>query len=203
MKVAVIGASGRAGSRIQAELVSRGHAGTGIARHPEQIATAPGVTAVKGDVFDQAGLAEILRGHDAVVSAVHFLQSDPAVLIGAVRASGVKRYVVVGGAGSLLVAPGLRLVDTPQFPAEYLAEATKGAAFLETLRTVDDLEWTFISPAALIDFGQRTGSYRKGGDQLLVDAAGNSTISFEDYAVALVDELEQPAHVRQRFTVAY
>src|SRR5947209_14651808 len=114
MKVAVIGASGQAGSRITAELSRRGHTITGIARDPSKIAALPGVTTKAGDAYDKAGLARLLAGHDAVVSSVHFSASDPDILIGAVRASGVKRYFIVGGAGSLEVAPGVRLIDTPE-----------------------------------------------------------------------------------------
>lgn len=200
--IALIGASGNAGSRILKELSDRGHRVTGIARNPGNIAALPGVTAVAGDVFEPRGLAALLRGHDAVVSAVHFTASDPQLLLEAVRASGVRRYLVVGGAGSLEVAPGRRLIDAPEFPEAYKNEASKGAAFLELLKTVDDLDWTFLSPSALFQPGERTGVFRLGRDSLLTNEAGSS-ISFEDYAVALVDEIEQPAHVRQRFTVGY
>ena len=202
-KVALIGASGGAGSRILRELSDRGHTVTGIARNPEKIAALPGVTARKGDLFDKQGLVDLIRGHDVVISAVHFLDSDADTLIAAVRAAGVKRYLVVGGAGSLEVAPGKRLVDTPEFPAIYKDEARKGGVFLDLLRREKDLDWTFLSPSALIDFGARTGQFRIGKDQLLVDAKGDSKISFEDFAVAAVDELEQPKHSRQRFTVGY
>jgi uncharacterized protein len=202
MKVALIGASGQAGSRILAELVRRGHAVTAIARHPEKIAAGPGVATSKGDVFDNDGLVALLKGHDVVISAVHFTASDPEILIEAVRASGAKRYVVVGGAGSLEVAPGVTLVSTPQFPAIYKAEATKGGEFLALLRQEKSLDWTFLSPSALFVAGERTGKFRLGKDQLLTNDKGSS-ISFEDYAIALVDELEKPAHSRQRFTVGY
>lgn len=202
MKIAVIGASGRGGSRIVEELARRGHQVTAIARNPEKIAAHANVTAKKGD-FYEAGFPDLLKGHDAVVSAVHFTASDPKTLIEAVRKAGVKRYAVMGGAGSLEVAPGIRLVDTPQFPDAYKAEALKGSEFLDALRQEQNINWVFLSPAALIDFGQRTGKFRLGKDQLLVDDQGNSTISFEDYAVAMVDELEQRKHSRERFTVAY
>jgi putative NADH-flavin reductase len=202
MHVALIGASGAAGSRILAELVQRGHRVTAIARNPGRIAALAGVAARKGDVFDQQGLAGLLKGHDAVISAVHFTASDPQKLIEAVRAAGVKRYLVVGGAGSLEVAPGLRLIDTPDFPAAYKPEAAAGAVFLDRLREEKELDWTFLSPSALFVPGERTGRFRLGGDQLLTNAQGSS-ISFEDYAIALVDELENPAHSRQRFTVGY
>ena len=202
MKIALIGASGQAGSRILKELSDRGHTVTAIARNPEKIAKLPGVTATKGDAFDKDGLAALIKGHDAVVSAVHFTASDPDTLIAAARAAGVKRYLVVGGAGSLEVAPGKRLVDTPEFPAIYKAEAQQGADFLDTLRTVGDLDWTFLSPSALFTAGERTGTFRLGQDALLSSDKGSS-ISFEDYAIVMADEIEAPKHVRQRFTVGY
>jgi putative NADH-flavin reductase len=202
MKVAVIGASGRGGSRIVAELVRRGHQVTAIARNPEKVEAHAQVTPKKGDLYDP-GISALLAGHDAVVSAVHFLDSDPDTLIEAVRASGVKRYFVMGGAGSLEVAPGVKLIDTPEFPAIYKDEAAKGGVFLDRLRREKDIDWTFLSPPALIDFGERTGKFRIGKDQLLVDGKGDSKISFEDFAIAAVDELEKPKHSRQRFTVGY
>jgi putative NADH-flavin reductase len=200
--VALIGASGNAGSRILKELSDRGHHVTAIARHPEKILKLPHVTAVRGDTADRSDLAKALRGHDAVVSSVHFQDFDPTDLLEAVRASGVKRYISVGGAGSLEVAPGQLLVEQPDFPAAYKAEATRGLTYLQRLREVKDLDWTFISPSAMFEPGERTGKFRLGGDQLLSNSDGSS-ISFEDYAVALVDELENPQHVRQRFTVGY
>jgi putative NADH-flavin reductase len=203
MKIAVIGASGNAGSRITKELAGRGHAVTAIARKPEKIATQQNVTAKAGDVMDQAALAQLLAGHDVAISSVHFLDSDPAKLIGAAKASGVGRYLVVGGAGSLEVAPGVRLVTTPNFPAQYKAEAEKGGAFLDLLRQEKDLNWTFLSPSALFVPGERTGKFRLGKDQLLTAADGKSWISFEDFAVALADEIERPAHIKSRFTVGY
>jgi putative NADH-flavin reductase len=203
MKIAVIGASGNAGSRISSELARRGHSVTAIARHPEKIAAQANVTATRRDVMDQAGLARLLAGHDVAISSVHFLASDPAKLIGAAKESKVGRYLVVGGAGSLEVAPGVRLVTTPGFPVAYKAEAEKGAAFLDLLRAETELNWTFLSPSALFTAGERTGKFRLGNDQLLTSADGKSSISFEDFAVALADEIERPAHIRQRFTVGY
>ncbi|WP_375313733.1 NAD(P)-dependent oxidoreductase [Bradyrhizobium sp. A5] len=203
MKIAVAGASGRAGSEITKELARRGHTVTAVARNPEKIAALSNVTSTKGDVLDQAGLAKLWAGHDAAVSSVHFLASDPLRLIGAAKESKVGRYLVVGGAGSLEVAPGVKLVTTPGFPAEYKAEAEKGGAFLDLLRQEKDLNWTFISPPALFIEGERTGKFRLGTDQLLADASGKSWISFADYAIALADEIERPAHARQRFTVGY
>ena len=203
MKIAVIGASGNAGSRISAELARRGHSVTAIARNPEKIAAQANVTPTRGDVMDQAGLARLLAGHDAAISSVHFLASDPAKLIGAAKESKVGRYLVVGGAGSLEVAPGVRLVTTPGFPVAYKAEAEKGAAFLDLLRAETELNWTFLSPSALFTAGERTGKFRLGIDQLLTAADGKSSISYEDFAVALADEIERPAHICQRFTVGY
>jgi len=202
MNIALVGATGNAGSRILAELTRRGHIVTAIARNPDRVAAQGGVTARKGDANEPDALATLLRGHDAVVSAVMFVDSDPDTLIGAVRTSGVTRYLVVGGAGSLEAAPGLKVVDTPDFALQYKAEATAGGVFLDALRTVQDLDWTFLSPSALFVPGERTGTFRLGTDQLLVNEQGSS-ISFEDYAVALVDELETPAHIRRRFTVGY
>jgi putative NADH-flavin reductase len=203
MKVVVVGASGQVGSRIVAELSRGGHIVTAIARNPAKIAKLPNVTAKQGDAHDQAALAALLAGHDVAISAIHFLDSDPAKLIGAAKASKVGRYLVVGGAGSLEVAPGVRLVATAGFPAQYKAEAEKGAAFLDLLRQEKELNWTFLSPSALFIDGERTAKFRLGTDQLLTAADGKSWISFEDYAVAMVDEIERPAHIRQRFTVGY
>jgi putative NADH-flavin reductase len=202
MNVALIGATGNAGSRILAELTRRGHTVTAIVRNPERVPAQPGVTPQKGDVSDQNELAVLVKGHEAVISSVMFVASDPHKLIAAVRASGVKRYLVVGGVGSLEVAPGLKVIDTPNFPAEYKPEAAAGGVFLDTLRTVTDLDWTFLSPSAMFVPGERTGKFRIGQDQLLTNEQGSS-ISLEDYAIALVDELEAPTHLRQRFTVGY
>ncbi|HEY1720821.1 MAG TPA: NAD(P)-dependent oxidoreductase [Magnetospirillaceae bacterium] len=203
MKVALIGASGARGIKILAELLNRGHDVTGIARNPEKLAAQPKLTAKKGDVSDEAGLAKLLAGHDAVISAVHFTAFDHKKLINTVKTSGVKRYIVVGGAGSLEVKPAVALIETPEFPAAYKAEATSGYEYLKLLRGENDLEWTFLSPSAMIGPGTRTGTFRLGKDQLLVGSDGKSFISEEDYAVALVDELEKPKHIRQRFTVGY
>jgi putative NADH-flavin reductase len=202
MKIALIGATGNAGSRILAELSRRGHHVTAIARQPDKVPALPGVTAVKADAGDVAGLAAAIKGHDAVISSVHFTASDPHKLIAAVREAGVPRYLVVGGAGSLEVAPGVKLIDTPEFPALYKAEASAGGDFLDLLRRQPALDWTFLSPSAMFVPGERTGKFRIGGDQLLSNAQGSS-ISFEDYAIALADEIEKPAHSRRRFTVGY
>lgn len=202
MKIALVGATGNAGAPILHELVRRGHDVTAIVRHPDKVAAQPKVTAQKGDVLDPAGLAALLKGHDAVISAVHFSASDPVKLIEAVKASGVKRYLVVGGAGSLEVAPGKKLIETPEFPALYKTEAAAGGVFLDLLRGEKELDWTFLSPSALFFDGPRIGTFRLGTDQLLANDKGSS-ISFEDYAIALADEVETPKHSRKRFTVGY
>ena len=202
MKIALIGATGNAGSQILAELSRRGHSVTAISRHPEKVPALPRVTPLKADANDVTGLSAALKGHDVAISSVHFTASDPRKLIAAVQASGVGRYLVVGGAGSLEVAPGVKLIDTPQFPAIYKTEAAAGSAFLDLLRKEAKLDWTFLSPSAMFVPGERTGKFRLGGNQLLSNEKGSS-ISFEDYAMALVDEIEKPAHSRQRFTVGY
>jgi uncharacterized protein len=203
LKIAVIGASGNVGACVVTELAGRGHAITAIARSVERIAAQPHVSAARGDVADTGSLTPLLAGHDAVISSIHFLDFDPDKLIGAVKASKVARYLVVGGAGSLEVAPGVRLVSTPGFPAAYKAEAEKGAAFLDLLSHEKELNWTFLSPQALFVPGERTGKFRIGTDQLLTAADGRSWISYQDFAVALADEIEHPAHNRKRFTVGY
>lgn len=202
MKIALVGASGQAGSRILAELASRNHTVTAIARDPSKIADIAGVTAVKGDIADPAGLANLLRGHDVVISSVHFTDFNGDQLLSAVKESGVARYYVVGGAGSLEVAPGVPLNATPDFPEAAKVESAGGAIYLDALRAEKNLNWTYLSPSALFFAGERTGNFRLGTDQLLVGPNGSS-ISFEDYAIALADEIETPRHTRQRFTVGY
>ncbi|MEH3158469.1 MAG: NAD(P)-dependent oxidoreductase [Sphingomonas taxi] len=202
MQVAVLGASGRAGSEITRELAARGHRVQAIARQPQAIPVADGVTPVAGDASDPAALAALIRGSDAVISALHF-DITAQTLLTALKEAGVPRLLVTGGAASLEVAPGKRLFDTPDFPAEWKDIAAAGIAFLDALRDERTVDWTFLSPAAFIFEGPRTGTFRVGGDQLLVDAAGDSKISFADYAIAMVDELEAHAHPSQRFTVAY
>jgi putative NADH-flavin reductase len=203
MKVALIGATGNVGSRILAELLRRGHEVTATARHPETLSPHERLTPRQGDVNDENSLAALLAGHDAVISSTKFETTDPHSLIAGVKRAGVPRLLVVGGAGSLEVAPGVQLVDGPQFPAEYKAEATAGRDFLNVLRGEQELDWTYVSPSAMFVPGERTGEFRLGTDQLLVGASGESKISFEDFAIALVDELETPRYSRRRFTVGY
>ena len=202
--VALLGISGRVGSRIAAELLRRGHAVTGIARSVGAVACRPGLVVKAADATQPETVAAILRGHDALISAMRFVGgiTGPA-LIAAAKHAGIQRVLVVGGAGSLLIAPGVALIDSPDFPAAYKAEAMAGRYFLEALRTEPALDWTFLSPSALFEPGERTGRFRLGADELLVDVQGKSHISMEDYASALVDELEHPRHIRRRFTVGY
>ena len=203
MKIALIGATGNVGSRLLTEALRRGHTVTAIARQRKNLPAGSGVTFATGDATQPAQLTPLLVGHDAVISAVRFQSVPAAPLISAVKNAGTKRFLVVGGAGSLEVSPGTQLVDTPDFPAAYKPEALAGRDFLNVLRGEQQLEWTFLSPAAEFFPGQRTGEFRIGGDELLVQSNGASKISMEDFAVAMLDELEEPQHVRQRFTVGY
>ena len=203
MKIAIIGATGNVGRRIVDESLNRGHNVTGIARDPFKLSPRNGLTLVQGDANDSFRLGQLLVGHDVVISSIVFIHSDITLLVEAVRASGVKRYLVVGGAGSLEVAPGKLLVDQPDFPDFVKAEATKGGESLNYLREIKDLDWTFLSPSALFTDGDRTGVFRMGRDELLVGTDGKSWISYEDYSIALLDEIENPKHIQQRFTVGY
>jgi len=203
MHVAVIGATGRVGSRLVTELLSRGHTVTGLALHPPANDSRAGLTFAKVDATDPAALASAIKGYDAVFSAMRFVSSDAHVLINAVKAAGVRRLLVVGGAGSLEVTPGKMLLTTAGFPEAFKPEAEAGARFLQVLREEPDIDWTFLSPSANFAPGERTGKFRLGGDQLLTDANGKSHISMEDFAIAMVDELEHSAHSRRRFTVGY
>jgi putative NADH-flavin reductase len=203
MKIAIIGATGNVGSRLVDEALSRGHHVTAIARNAARLPPDANLVFSAADASDTEQLARALGGHDVVISATPFRLVKPEDLIGAVRRSGVKRYLVVGGAGSLEVAPGLALVDSPGFPALYREEALAGKAFLAALRRVDDLDWTMLSPSALFTAGTRTGTFRLGHDSLLTAANGKSWISFEDFAIAMLNEVEHPQHIRQRFTVGY
>ncbi|AOJ93388.1 NAD(P)-dependent oxidoreductase [Burkholderia multivorans] len=208
LNIALFGATGMIGSRIAAEAARRGHRVTALSRRPG--AAGDGITAKAADLFDPASVAAALPGHDVVASAYGPKQDDAANVVTAVKAlvegarrAGLKRVVVVGGAGSLEVAPGKQLVDTEGFPAEYKAVALAHRDALDYLKTVDDLDWTFFAPAALIAPGERTGTFRTGTGKLIVDANGDSRISAEDYAVAFVDALEQHRFVREIATVAY
>ncbi|WP_343587259.1 NAD(P)-dependent oxidoreductase [Herbaspirillum sp.] len=203
MNIAIIGATGNVGSRILEEALRRGHNVIAIARDASKITARANVTARSADVNNTEALAAAIQGADVVVSSGRFANFKAADLLPAVKQAGVKRLAVVGGAGSLEIAPGKALIDTPEFPAEYKPEASAGRDFLNDLRNEKDVAWTFLSPSALFVPGERTGKFRLGQDQLLVAADGKSSISYEDFAIALLDELEQPKHVRARFTVGY
>lgn len=212
MKVALIGATGPVGKRILAELVERGHRVTAIVRDVSRVPAHENVHAVSADIGDQTALADAVRGHEAAIFSVRFTKSDVEILIGAMKDAGVSRFLSVGGAGSLYV-PGTKtkIIDSGQIPEEWRSEPLAGSKFFMRLEQEQELEWIFMAPPMMFsndeqfgtDPGGRTGKYRLGGEELLVDENGQSTISYEDYAVAMVDELEQNRHLRQRFTVAY
>jgi len=212
MKLVLFGATGTIGQRILSEALRRGHSVTAVARNPSKLQTADtNVTAVAGDVLDADQVAKIVAGHDAAINATSPAHDAPEVvtdvarsLITGLKSAEVKRLLIVGGAGSLEVAPGVELVDTPEFPAAWKPIAIAHRNVLEVYRAeAGDLDWTYFSPAAFIQPGERTGVFRVGGDQLLTDAEGQSRISAEDFAIALIDEIEQPKHIKQRFTAAY
>ena len=213
MKIALIGATGFIGSGILREALARGHQVTAIVRHTEKLPKHANLVARRTDVRDEAETAAAVAGHEAVISGyspgrdvADIYQEHVAgyrAILDGVKASGVKRLLVVGGAGSLEVAPGVQLVDTPEFPEQWKPGSLSAREVLYLLRDEPELEWTFLSPSAMIAPGERTGRFRLGTDQLLTDAEGESQISVEDYAVAMLDELEDPKHIRQRFTVGY
>lgn len=207
MKVVLIGATGRSGSRILKELQSRGHDVTAVARHIDRLPA--GVKAVPDDLSSVDQIAKIIQGADAVVSAYMPPQDDTdhlvevtQRLIAAVRKAGNPRLLVVGGAASLEVAPGVTLLASGHLPKEWLAIATSHARALDVLKE-SDIDWTCFSPAGSFEPGERTGKFRLGTNKLVVDDQGQSRISMEDYAIAMVDELEKPAHKCARFTIGY
>ena len=211
MKIALFGASGMIGQRIAREALARGHAVRAIVRNPERIAISDEqLTSVAGTALDAASVAGHVAGVDAVINATgpgytgdpHTLVDVAHALIDGLEQAGVARLVVVGGAGSLEIAPGVQLVDTPDFPAAWKDGALAHRDALAVYRTAN-LDWTYISPAALIEPGARLGTYRAGTDTLLTDAQGQSRISAEDYAIAVLDEIERPQFTRRRMTVAY
>ena len=209
MKVVLFGASGMIGSRILSELVTRGHSVTAVVRDTTKLPPVDGVTAKQGDCLDADNVAELVKGSDAVISAYapgftslgNLVLATKALIAGLQKAV-VRRLLVVGGAASLEVAPGVQLVDTPTFPPDWKGIALAHRDALAVIKGAD-LDWTSLSPAALIEPGVRTGTFRLATDQLVVDEKGDSKISAEDFAVAMVDELEKGVHVRQRFTVGY
>ena len=214
MKLALIGATGFVGKAVLNEALQRGYDVTAIARDPQKVdAASDKLTLKAADVFDTNSLAIVLKGHDAVVSAYNagwtnpnlyddFVQGSEAIQQ-AVKQAGVKRLLVVGGAGSLYAAPGLQLVDSPQFPAEWKAGATAARDYLNTLKKENELDWTFLSPAINLHPGERTGKFRLGTDEPVFNEKGVHEISVEDLAVAILNELENNQFVKRRFTVGY
>lgn len=202
MKVAVLGASGKAGSELTKELVARGHSVVAIGRTAETLPSGAGIEQKVANVSDAGALAEAVKGTDAVISAIHF-DVPASTLLNGLKQGGVNRLIVTGGAASLYNAEGTMIFDTPGFP-DFLKPIVKPAIdFLEDLRGEKDLNWTFFSPAMTYFVGDRTGTFRTGKDEMLFDANGESKISYADSAIAMVDELEQGNHPRGRFTAAY
>lgn len=216
MKIVVFGATGNVGRCIVTEALDRGHEVVGVVRDPSAVESPDQrIKLVRGDATDASSVASIVRGADAVVSAISprpnarglpapKLVDNARALISGLKKAGLRRIVYAGGAASLEVAPGKRLFDQPGFPESYKAEAQEGLDALTVWRTeAEGLDWTFLSPAVEMGPGPRTGKYRTTNDRVLFDAHGKSFISFADFAVAVLDELERPEHIHQRFGVAY
>lgn len=213
MKLALIGPTGFVGAAILNEALQRGHAVTALSRHPEKLAAQPGLRVARADVLDPAQVADAVAGHDAVISAYNPGWSDPQIhdnflrgtraIFDGVKRGGVKRVLVVGGAGSLYVAPGVQLVDTPTFPAEWKQGALAAREALNLIRQESALDWTFVSPAVFLEPGERTGRFRLGGDEVLMNGDQPARLSVADLAVAIVDEIEKPQHLQKRFTAGY
>jgi putative NADH-flavin reductase len=207
MKIVIIGASGFIGSAILKEALDRAHTVTAIVRHAEKITTThPQLTVKEADVTKD--ISPLLQGHDAVISAYNAYDSETYLtainaIINSIKKAGVKRLLAVGGAASLEIEPGLQLLDTPEFPAEWKAGASATRDAFYVIKEQDDLDWTVLSPAMMIEPGPRTGTFRLGKDQVVADEKGDSKISTGDYAVAMIDELERPTHIKERFTLAY
>ncbi len=210
MNVVLFGATGKSGSRILNELAERGHQVTAVARDPSKLAGSAAVKVVQDDLRDPRHTAEVMRGADAVISAYAPPADDTDALIGvterqlqALALAGVKRLLVVGGAGGLEVAPGVSLIESGHLPQEWMPIATSHVKALAVLRQSEGIDWTYLAPAAYFEPGTRTGKFRTGSDELISGEGGESRISMEDYAIAMVDELESGAHLRQRVSVGY
>ncbi len=213
--VVLIGASGFVGTAILEELLNRGYCVTAVVRNPEKMTIRnANLSVVKADVSDVNTLAAVCKGKDAVISAYNPGWANPDIyeetlknyplILEAVRKSGVKRLLCVGGAGTLFCAPGIRVVDSGAIPAEIMGGAKSlGEFYLNTLCNEKEIDWVFFSPAGSLEPGKRTGKFRLGKDDLIVDETGKSHISVGDYAMAMVDELEQANHHRERFTIGY
>ncbi|SDV50758.1 NAD(P)-dependent oxidoreductase [Chitinasiproducens palmae] len=207
MKIVLIGASGYVGSAVLSEALDRGHDVTAIARRPPEARADARLMHLAMDIVDTAALSAAMAGHQVAISAFNPAQDEDGArtrsIIDAAKRAKVSRLLVVGGAGSLYTASGALVIDAPDFPSEWRASAHRTAAFLDRLRGETALDWAFLSPAALLVPGERSGRYRIGKDTLLTDVNGESRISVQDYAVAMLDEVERPSHHRERFTVAY
>ena len=202
--IALIGASGNIGSKITQELLSRGYNVTAIARNPEKVEANERVTPVVGDILHPQQLAETLKGHDAIICAASFIPNESEKLLEAIRLSGVNRYLMVGGAASLLNEDGIKVWETLEgLPDGVMNYIQEGMRALDLLKEADDFDWTFLSPAVVIGPGERTGKFRLGKDNVVADDNGESKISYDDYAIALVDELEQGNNIKARFTLGY
>jgi putative NADH-flavin reductase len=214
MNIAIIGATGFVGSAVLTEALNRGFEITAIARDTSKITVkSEKLTLVNADIYDTEALAKVLKGHDAVVNAFNAGWTNPKLyddfikgsesIQQAVKLAGVKRLLIVGGAGSLDISPGVQLVDSPQFPAEWKTGASAARDYLNTIKNEYELDWTFLSPAIQLHPGTRTGAFRLGTDQPVFDANHKSEISVEDMAIAIIDELEQSQFIRKRFTLGY
>lgn len=203
MKIAIIGAGGNVGRCLVAESISRGHEVTAIGPNRDNLLTLGPVSVKVALMAETSKLSEALRGHDAVISAVRFVHYEPKDLLDAIAAAGAPRLLVVGGAGSLKLTTGNLLMESPTFPEAALPEAKAGAEVLAALRSSADRSWSYLSPSAIFSSGERTAAFRLGGDELLIDENGKSHISYQDFAVAMLDEVEDKRHQGQRFTVGY
>lgn len=202
MKIAIVGATGNAGQRLVNEAVKRGHQVSGISRHAAGRAPRDDVAWVSADINDPADMASKVAGHDAAILSMPFNGLDFDKVLATAKAAGV-RLLVVGGAASLEAAPGVVLIDTPDFPDFIKPEAEPARQALNRLKAGVDFEWTFLSPSMMFGPGERTGKFRLGKDLLLTADDGKSSISYEDFAVAMIDEIEKPKNVNARFTVGY
>jgi len=203
LKIAIIGVTGNAGKKIAEEALNRGHHVTGIARNVDGITPGNNLTLLSGDINDPDALAGLLKGHDLIVSSVKYHEYDHEKLLKAVRLSGIKRYYVVGGAGTLEVAPGISGLNSGYLPDFIVPVARAAQDYLDLLLSSEDLYWTVLAPGAEFISGKRTGKFRLGNHELIKDKNGNSGISFEDYAIALLDEIETPRHVKDYFSIGY
>lgn len=203
MNIVLAGATGNIGSRILDEALQRGHRVTGLTRDPAKLGARDGLQAKKADTAEVAAFADALKGHDAAILSVKWNENDVHQVLDALRKSGVKRCLFVIGAGSLLRKDGRTHFDHMAEKGIQPPTSKPAALAFAEMRKVTDLDWTAISPPASIQPGERTGKFRLGRDHLLEDAKGKSEISREDFAIAILDEIEKPKHIRQRFTAAY